>query len=34
MEDHNGRDHVENLSIIRMMILRWILKEISHNGVD
>jgi hypothetical protein len=34
MEDHKGRDHVENLGISRMMILRWILKEINRNDVD
>ena len=34
MEDYKGRDYMENLGISRMMILRWIIKEISRNGVD
>jgi hypothetical protein len=34
LEDLKGRDHLEDLSIDRRIILEWILTEIEWEGVD
>jgi hypothetical protein len=34
MKDRKGRDHLENLGITSGLMLKWILKEVSRNGVD